>query len=198
MTRPDFSVVGSTVHACNKVVEYLAPFIEGGPRDINKVHKVERHIGRLNTEQDVKRWIGNREGGIRVAAMNVESYEKVGGAIIGMVNLSAYIFVTDFYGYEKDTRAEVIAGMLAAALMSKEATPGCYSKPQDIRADNLYSKNIDELGVAGWAVSWKQKWQLNIPIDPADLDDFIKFGLRGELADGAPVLEGEVTLPQGE
>ncbi|MBY8111734.1 hypothetical protein KW494_10265 [Vibrio fluvialis] len=198
MTRPDFSVVGSTVHACNKVVEYLAPILEGGSNEIDKVYKVERHIGRFNTEKEVKRWMSHRDGGVRIAALSVVGYEKVSSAIIGSINMAAYVFAGDVFSYEKDTRAEVIAGKLAAALMNKDATPGCYSKPEAIRADNLYSFNIDDLGVAIWAVSWNQKWQLNVPIDPADLDDFIKFGLRGELADGAPALEGEVTLPQGE
>jgi len=196
--RPSFIVDGSTVYACQQVVEYLKPLLEGGDADIDKVELVERHIGRFNTQEELKRWMGPRDGGIRIAALNVTNYEKVGGDIIGTVSLAAYVFASDKFAYARDERAEVIAGKLVVAMMANKATPTAYGKANKFRCDNLYSDKIDGKGVALWSVSWSQQWQLNVPIDLSKLDDFITFDFKGEIAEGAPLIEGEQTLPQEE
>ena len=49
MSRPDFGTIGSTVSACEAVVQYLKPYLEatgpGADRVIDRVQLVERHIG---------------------------------------------------------------------------------------------------------------------------------------------------------
>lgn len=195
-TRPSFNVTGSTVWACQQIVEYLKPVLEGNDRDIDKVQTVERHIGKFDTPADVKRWLSNRDGGVRVAALRVPQYETIGGRLIGDVNFVAYVFTTDQFGYEKDTRAEVIVGKIAGLLLERGALPTAYSKAMAVRSDNLYTTKIDELGVSVWSVTWSQKWYLDEAIDPETLDDFLRFGMTGQVADGAPELEGVVDLPQ--
>ncbi|EKO3778263.1 hypothetical protein P0F24_003374 [Vibrio metschnikovii] len=194
--RPDFLLDGSTVYACQEVVNYLKPLLEGGARDIDKVQTIERHIGRFNTPADVKRWIANRDGGVRIASIGVSGYELVGGRLVGLVNMVAYVFTADQWGYAKDTRAEVIVSKLVKAMAKKSAPTTAYSRADNFRASNLYTSAIDEIGLALWTVEWTQQWYLDVPIDPATLDDFITFGLRGEVADDAPEIEGEVQLPQ--
>lgn len=197
-TRPSFETAGSTVYACQQVVEYLKPLLEGGERDIDKVEVVERHIGRFNTQDELKRWMGSRDGGIRIAALNVTNYEKIGGDIVGTVSMAAYVFASDKFAYSRDERAEVIAGQLVIAMMASSMPPNAYGNAMNIRCDNLYSDKIDNKGVAMWSVTWSQKWQLNVPIDLSKLDDFITFDFKGEIAEGAPLIEGEQTLPQEE
>jgi len=196
MSRPDFNVTGSTVWACQQIVNYLKPALEGGEREINKVQTVERHIGKFDTPSDVKRWLSNRDGGVRIAALQVPQYETVGSRLIGHVNFVAYVFTTDQFGYEKDTRAEVITGTIAGLLLRKGALPTAYSKATSVRSDNLYSTKIDELGVSVWSVTWSQQWYLDELIDPTTLDEFLRFGLKGQIADGAPDIESVVDLPQ--
>lgn len=196
MSRPDFDITGSTVWACQQIVDYLKPELEGTERQIDKVQTVERHIGKFDTPADVKRWIANRDGGVRIAAVRVPQYETVGGRLIGTVNFTAYVFTTDQFSYQKDTRAEVIAGRIAGLLLRKGALPTAYARAEAVRGDNLYSAQIDELGLAIWSVSWTQQWYLDVPVDPDTLDDFLRFGLKAQLADGAPELEGVVDLPQ--
>ena len=49
MSRPDFGTIGSTVAACEGVVEYLIPYLQadavGGDKQVDMVQTVERHIG---------------------------------------------------------------------------------------------------------------------------------------------------------
>ncbi|GLQ73260.1 hypothetical protein [Vibrio penaeicida] len=196
MSRPDFTTSGSTVWAVNEIVQYLKPKLEGGVREIEKIQTVERHIGRFDKADDIKRWMANRDGGVRIAALRVPQYETVGNRLIGHVNLVAYVFTTDQFGYEKDLRAEVVAGKLVRELVDRSALPTSYGRVENVRSDNLYSGEIDKLGIAIWSVTWSQQWYLDEEIDLSTLDDFITFGLKGEIADGAPTIDGEVKLPQ--
>lgn len=196
MSRPDFNTSGSTVWACNEIVEYLKPHLEGGAADIDKVQTVERHIGRFDKPQEIRRWLSNRDGGIRIAALRVTSYEKVGNRLVGNVDFAAYVFAADQYSYEKDVRAEVITGRLVRAIMDKSALPTAFSQVSNVRSDNLYSGSVDELGLAIWSVTWSQHWYIDEEINLGTLDDFVTFGLTGEVEDGAPTIDGEVNLPQ--
>lgn len=196
MSRPDFVVTGSTVWACEQIASYLKPELEGTEQQLDRVQTVERHIGKFETPADVKRWIANRDGGIRIAAIRVSNYESIGNRIVGTVSFVAYVFTTDQFGYQKDTRAEVIAGKLAGLLLRRGALPTAYSKAESVRGDNLYSAQVDELGLAVWAVSWTQQWYLDVEMDLGTLDDFLRFGIKAEVADDAPQLEGVVDVPQ--
>lgn len=200
MSRPDFGTIGSTVSACEGVVQYLKPYLEaagpGADRVIDRVQTVERHIGRFNEPDDITRWMSGKEGGIRIAAMRVVSMRREGN-LIGTIEFSAFVFCAEQFGYAKDQRAEVIAGRLATALMLTGGWrgTGASKAPEGVRMDNLYTTGIDELGLAIWSVTWRQDWPLDNPIDPATLDDFLRFNFKAELADGAPVCEATIELP---
>lgn len=190
---------GSTVWACLKVVDYLKPLIEnplGQEQLLEKVDTVERHIAPFASKADFKRWMSSKSGGVRVSVLGVTGYEKEGNRIIGDIRFVAHVYAADKWGYQKDIRAEIISSAVARALMKNKATPEAYSKPMQVSNKNLYSGSIDELGVACWAVEWTQKWYVDVPVDETTLDEFITFGLKGELEDGAPTIEGEVKLPQ--
>ena len=195
-SRPDFSVAGSTIYACQQIVDYLQPELEGGLKEIDKVQVVERHIGRFDTPDAVKRFLSNRDGGVRIAALRVTSYEHIGGRVVGNVSFAAYVFTADQYGYQKDQRAEVVVGKLVKALIGRGGPATAYSRPENFRADNMYSGAIDELGVALWAVTWNQQWYLDVPIDLSKLDDFKVFGFKGVVDEKSPPIEAEVKLPQ--
>lgn len=200
MSRPDFGTIGSTVSACEGVVQYLKPYLEaagpGADRVIDRVQTVERHIGRFNEPDDITRWMSGKEGGIRIAAMRVVSMRREGN-LIGTIEFSAFVFCAEQFGYAKDQRAEVIAGRLATALMLTGGWrgTGASKAPEGVRMDNLYTTGIDELGLAIWSVTWRQDWPLDNPIDPATLDDFLRFNFKAELADGAPECEATIELP---
>lgn len=196
MSRPDFNTSGSTVWACEEIVNYLKPYLEGGQEDVDKVQAVERHIGRFDKPADIKRWLSNRDGGIRIAALRVTSYEKIGNRLVGNVDFAAYVFTAEQYGYQKDMRAEVITGRLVRSLMDFDALPTACSEAKNVRSDNLYSGNVDELGLAIWSVTWSQQWYIDEELNLGTLDDFLTFGMKGELEDGAPTIDGEVSLPQ--
>lgn len=198
MARPEFEVAGSTVWATEEVVKYLKPVLEGSGRDVDKVQTVERHIGRFNKPEDIKRYLSNRDGCVRIAALGVREYKNQGGRTLGFIEFAAYVVTTDQFAYEKDQRCEVIANKLVIAMMRKGAVTEAYSGAERVQADNLYSDSIDDLGVAIWGVTWSQWFPVDVTLDESTLDDFIRFNFKAEIADGAPTLDGNVILEQEE
>lgn len=194
--RPDFITTGSTVYAVNEIVSYLTPLLTGNENDIDKVSEITRHVGRFDKPSEIKSWLSQKDGGIRIAAMRVRNIEQLGGQMTGDVDFVAFVFCTEQFGYSRDQRAEVIAGRLAKSLLANKGVPTAKKKAEALNMDNLYSGDIDGLGLALWSVSWSQNWVLDKPITAADLDDFVTMHASAEIADGAPTMDSAITLDQ--
>ena len=139
---------------------YLEATGPGADRKIDRVQTVERHIGRFNEADDIKRWMSGK-GGIRVCAQRVVAMQNQGSRLIGTIEFCRLVFCAEQFAYAKDQRAEVIACRLAKALMLKGGWvgTGASSVPEAVRADNLYTTAIDKLGLAIWSVTWRQDWR---------------------------------------
>jgi len=92
----------------------------------------------------------------------------------GLARMSAFVFDRSHANNPRGDSALNLVTLLLRVL----ATPGqfwgldgCLSAPQDIRARNLYTPDLDGVGVALWAVSWGQLVDLTND-DEAELDDF--------------------------
>ncbi|HIF9532264.1 TPA: hypothetical protein ACX6S0_000559 [Photobacterium damselae] len=193
LERPPLKTIGSTVAACEAIVEHLKPEIEGDGRQPDRVAVVERHIGRFDTADEIKRWVTGRDGGVRVAALSVPKMENRGGRLVGTVNFVAYIVATEMWGFSRDVRAEVIAGRTAKRLSIKGWAKGiAESGVERLSASNLYSGVIDKLGVSIWSVTWTQDWLLDTELDLNSLDEFKRFNVKMPVRDGAPILEGMI------
>ncbi|MCW4628280.1 MULTISPECIES: hypothetical protein [Marinomonas] len=194
--RPDFVTTGSTVYAVNEIVSYLTPKLTGNEDDIDKVSEITRHVGRFDKPDEIKNWMSRKDGGIRIAALRVRNIDQSAGQMTGDVDLVAYVFCTEQFGYSRDQRAEVIAGRLAKLLLANKGVPTANKKAESLNMDNLYSGDVDGLGLAIWSVSWTQNWVLDKPITAADLDDFVTMYATAEIADGAPTMDSDITLDQ--
>ncbi|MGO2235531.1 MAG: hypothetical protein ACTH5B_15790 [Marinomonas sp.] len=194
--RPDFVTTGSTVYAVNEIVNYLTPLLTGNENDIDKVSEITRHVGRFDKPDEIKNWMSRKDGGIRIAALRVRNIDQSAGQMTGDVDLVAYVFCTEQFGYSRDQRAEVIAGRLAKLLLANKGVPTANKKATDLNMDNLYSGDVDGLGLAIWSVSWTQNWVLDKSITAADLDNFVTFHATAEIADGAPTMGSDITLDQ--
>jgi hypothetical protein len=114
----------------------------------------------------------------------------------GDVDFVAYVFCTEQYSYSRDQRAEVIATRLAKAMLANKGVPTANKKATNVNMDNLYSGDIDGLGLALWSVTWSQNWVLDAPMDMNELNDFETF--HASTDDGEIPFEAEVVLTQAE
>lgn len=175
-SRPSLLTTGCTVAAAENIIAWLKPAIEGGNPD--QVSVVERHIGAFNTPAEVKSYMSDRDGSVRLAALRVRNIQHRAGGTIGVVTWAAYVMTSDQWGYSRDTRAEVVVGKLARRIAAPEATRGMKAEraATAINADNIYSAGLNDLGVTMWAVTWEQENRLDEQIDLADLPDFLRLG----------------------
>ncbi|MDQ7097419.1 MULTISPECIES: hypothetical protein [unclassified Serratia (in: enterobacteria)] len=192
--RPSLVTLGSTVSAAERIVAWLQPVLEGEQPD--QVRKVERHIGQFNTPEEVKRHLSDRNGTIRVAAIRVRDIRHEAGGTVGLVTWVAYVMATDFWGYGRDLRAEVMTGKVCRRLADPAAAKGMGAerKALDISADNIYSGSLDSLGVTMWAVMWQQEFKLDQETDISTLPDFLRLGMTATPQGGVPVIEAVIPV----
>ncbi|MFP7605175.1 hypothetical protein [Serratia quinivorans] len=191
--RPSLVTTGSTVAAAEKIVAWLKPELEGTNPD--QVKMVERHIGQFSTPEDVKRYLSGRDGCIRLAALRVRNIRHQAGGMVGLVNWAAYVMATDAWAYGRDLRAEVMVGKLARrlTLLGAANALGAETKATDITADNIYSGNLDSLGVTIWVVTWNQEFKLDEEVDITTLPDFLRLGMTAS-AHGGEEINGVINV----
>ncbi|RYM49133.1 hypothetical protein [Serratia proteamaculans] len=191
--RPSLVTTGSTVSAAERIIAWLKPELQGD--DIDRVKMVERHIGQFSTPDEVKRYLSGRDGCIRLAALRVRNIRHQPGGTVGLVTWAAYVMATDAWAYGRDLRAEVMVGKLARRMTDPRAakTLGAEGKVTDMTADNIYSGNLDSLGVTIWAVTWNQEFKLDEEVDISTLPDFLRLGMTTS-AHGGPEINGVINV----
>lgn len=118
----------------------------------------QTHPGRFNLAE-IKR-IGVKTPAIRVACLGLPTGEAVGdGEADRAVAWAAYILTTDKRGLPRDAAVIAMAQDLVLRLAGQRwNTSGVHPVADDaIRAENLYSSDVDGHGIALWAVAWTQR-----------------------------------------
>lgn len=192
--RPSLLTTGSTVAAAEHIVAWLKPVLEG--KNPDQVAVIERHIGQFNTPAEVKTYLTDREGCIRVAALRVRNIRYRAGGTIGDVTWAAYVMATDAWGYPRDTRCEVLVGKLARRIAERDAASGMKAEraASTISAENIYTSGLNELGLTMWAVTWEQEFRLDEEIDIAVLPDFLRMGATISVNDGATEINDVINV----
>lgn len=192
--RPELLTTGSTVAAAEHIVDWLKPVLEG--ENLDQVKVIERHIGQFNTPAEVKTYLSDRNGCIRVAALRIRNIRSRAGGTIGDVTWAAYVMATDAWGHPRDTRCEILVGKLARRIASREAASGMGAEraASTISADNIYTSGLNDLGLTMWAVTWEQEFRLDEEIDISTLPDFLRLGATFSVNDGATNIDGVINV----
>lgn len=173
----------------DSIVAALAP-------EMGSATKVEAHGGRF-TLQELKRRAQGRVS-VPVACLGVISAEPGAAGTNVTAAWGAYVVCGDRTGISRDTGALSIVTALLPLIAGNEWGREDVDAPQRIRADNLYSSQLDKSGVALWAVTWRQEIILG-RVDPATLDDLLHVHVDYDIAagDGEPVTRDDIQLQGG-
>lgn len=200
--RPELLTMGSTVAAAENVVAWLKKSpsddepdkgLEGDNPDQVKV--IERHIGQFNTPAEVKTYLSDRDGCVRIAALRVRNIRYSGG-LVGDITWAAYVMATDSWGYARDTRCEILVGKLVRRIAAKDAARGMKAEraADAISAENIYSGGLNDLGLTMWAVTWEQQFRLDESIDLSTLPDFLRLGATFSHNGGASEIKDVINI----
>lgn len=196
--RPSLLTTGSTVSAAENIVAWLKPELLNEPQKNkpDRVSVIERHIGQFSTPAEVKTYLTDRDGCIRLAALRVRNIRAQAGGTVGDITWAAYVMATDAWGYTRDTRCEVLVGKLVRRIVQRGAANGMKAErlATSVSADNIYSGGLNELGLTMWAVTWEQEFRLDDEIDLATLPDFLRLGATLQVSDGTAPIKGVINV----
>ena len=196
--RPSLLTTGSTVSAAENIVAWLKPELLNEPQQYmpDRVSVIERHIGQFSTPAEVKTYLTDRDGCIRLAALRVRNVRAQAGGTVGDITWAAYVMATDAWGYTRDTRCEVLVGKLVRRIVQRGAANGMKAErlATSVSADNIYSGGLNDLGLTMWAVTWEQEFRLDDEIDLATLPDFLRLGATLQVGDGTAPIEGVINV----
>lgn len=196
--RPSLLTTGSTVSAAENIVAWLKPELLNEPQQNkpDRVSVIERHIGQFSTPAEVKTYLTDRDGCIRLAALRVRNVRAQAGGTVGDITWAAYVMTTDAWGYTRDTRCEVLVGKLVRRIVQRGAANGMKAErlATSVSADNIYSGGLNDLGLTMWAVTWEQEFRLDDEIDLATLPDFLRLGATLQVGDGTAPIEGVINV----
>ncbi|WP_438436657.1 hypothetical protein [Kluyvera georgiana] len=201
--RPTLLTTGSTIAAAENIVAWLkqSPSPDEPGKGLmgsnpDQVKVIERHIGQFNTPAEVKNYLSDRDGCIRIAALRIRNIRQLAGGMVGDVTWAAYVMATDSWAYTRDIRCEVLVGKLARRIAARGAAAGMKAEraADTISADNIYSGGLNELGLTMWAVTWEQTFRLDEEIDIAALPDFLRLGATLAVNGGEAELKGVINV----
>lgn len=131
---------------------------------------------------------------VRVAVLGADGLESKGGAPYAVFSLAA--FVVTGTGNQGEPAEEGALSLVGAVLEVLEGNRfGCdVDKPASVRAENLYSGELDAGHTALWAVTWKQSADVSNNIQAQELDDFLRCFVW-EKPDGPTTVEINLSGP---
>lgn len=149
--------------------------------------KVAGHGGRFGADE-LQRY-GAVAPAALVSILGLADLQAQGSTIDATVACAVLIVTADRPGLARDLGALAIVTTLAPALPGNDFGLD-ISGATGVRADNLYSATVDKLGVALWALSWRQPGVTLSALDAAELDDFLTLGVDYQVA------TDDIDLPQ--
>ena len=125
---------------------------------------------------EVKR-ISKKSPAVAIVCLRLPGTESSGHDILSEVSFGAFCFSNNRKKILRDVEAldlseRVLVHLNRNRWPDKDGTDSASGPPREISAANLYSTALDELGVALWAVSWKQRVTLDRDETTTTLEDF--------------------------
>jgi len=155
---------------------------------------VEAHGGRFDRAELAR--YSKRAPAVLVAAMGMPRVEERPRARPA-VQFAAFVMCRDAPGAPRDTQALTLTEALVRLVPGNTWEQGNAQRPEQVSAENLYSGEIDRLGIAMWAVSWRQVINLSTLRDASELADFATYHGTHHVGDG-PDTESHLELPTEE
>lgn len=132
--------------------------------------KVETHPGRFNLAE-LKRYAAKAPCYLVAILAGVDDDLS---ELTADLDVTAYILTRYTKGLDQGDAALQMVSMLAQQLKDSKIGGPDANSPSAIKFSNLYNGDLDDVGVALWAVTWKQTLSMD-HITPAGLGSFQKL-----------------------
>lgn len=142
-----------------------------------QLREVKAHGGRFSLEELAA--ISARSPSVRVACLGADRIEWDARCVTARTTWAAFIITGDRTAAGQAPVARDAAALALTAAIAALVPLFCFGldntvdSAREVRADNLFSRALDQRGVALWAVTWRHTVDLN-PVDISTLDDFLR------------------------
>ncbi|NDV20922.1 hypothetical protein GO013_16040 [Pseudodesulfovibrio sp. JC047] len=158
----------------------------------------DSHGGRFD-EKELRR-ISAKAPAAFVAMLGFSDLKASGGDYEAVVSWGIFVVAKDIPKVSRDLVALSVVDVLARHVAGNTwGMDDVLGVPVGVRADNLFAASIDKIGVAMWAVTWRQHMRIGqaMPDDVlATLDLFSTFDAKFPVGADVPTAEDKVSLPQ--
>lgn len=160
---------------------------------------VQSHRGSFASAEEVKRF-ATKPAAVLVAALRVSRAEDIGGIAMLPVDWGVFVITKDVPGIMRDAGA---LGVVATILMlagDSDWGGQAVGPVSGLDARNLYTAQVDNLGIALWGIGFQQAIEIGqvSDADYAAMNPFKTFHQDIDMApaDGAIDITETDTLPQ--
>jgi len=144
------------------------------------------HAGRFDVKE--LRRMATRTPAVLIACLGVsESVLRESGECDADLVMAAFVVTADVKGLPKDVSALNIIEFLMLYIPGKQwGLGGKVFQAREVQAQNMYSGEVDQAGVAMWAAIWRQKVRLGETVwdEAGVLPTHIYFGIAPEIGIG--------------
>jgi len=160
--------------------------------------KVASHGGRFSLK-DIQR-IAAQTPAVRVGCLGVRGVETSGGRVTVTAVFGAFVITTDKGQSKRDAAGLLLTGQVLACIPGNDFGIEQAEHPVEtsIKADNLYSGQLEGKGIALWACTWQQQLEIEA-LDFDSLADFVTYAQQIDLdpnQDGEPSASDTLTMEQ--
>lgn len=141
--------------------------------EVEGLVNVDTHGGRFDLDE-IKRW-AKAAPCVVVGALGMPATEYEGGTTKATVEWGAFVVTRDTTEKKRDELALVLVEAVLGVVTYRQRWGDDYAhKPESIKATNLYGGRLDATGLALWAITWTQGYDINA-FDISTLDDFLIY-----------------------
>lgn len=116
---------------------------------------VEGHGGRFDLPELQR--MGAQTPALRVVVLQVpEAMDSAAGSFDLAAEIAVFVVTRDAPQKPKDAAALATVSQLLTVIPGNRWGLDFIDHPETVRADNLYSAPLDKVGIALWAISWRQ------------------------------------------
>ena len=145
------------------------------------VKSVKPHGGRFTLEE-IRR-IAAQTPSVRIALLGLNSIgQTTGSEVRALAVVAVFVLTRDAPAVHRDVAALALVEVLVKLVPGNVWGLADVDAPNDVRADNLFSTQLDKVGVALWAVNWRQEIELGV-FDETALDDFATFNATFDIGE---------------
>lgn len=141
------------------------------------------HAGRFDLSE-IKR-LSARTPGVFISVLGIVSSEEIGTGETDLeLAMASYVLTADTRGLPRDVAAVNLVEALSLRIIgSRWGISGGVHPAGKVKANNLYSGDLDRIGIAMWGISWRQKVRLgeNLWADEGSVPTELYVGIAPEI-----------------